>query len=366
MLFITLVLGILYLFLIFLAINCWKLSSRATTKYDAPQQDISIIIPFRNEAHHLIPLIENLKSQTLSSDKYKVVFINDHSEDHGETLIPADNERFIIIDSEGQGKKQAIRSGWKYVQSDYILQTDADTTFQKNWLSRIQQYISSRRPVFCTGPVMTEDQSTFLGFLQSMELMSIIGMTKAGITMGWWHMANGANMVYHTSLCQSIQQDTINARYASGDDMFLIQQAVRNNHTIKFMHDREAIVWTQSCKTFKELIAQRIRWGSKNHALKDTGLQIALGVIVLFNVLLSLITLLCIFGMISLHWVLFIWLSKLIVDFIYLKIMASFYSIRVPIVNFLLCALIYPFYLFYISVMILITPSYEWKGRKVS
>ena len=145
--------------------------------------------------------------------------INDHSEDHGETLIPADNERFIIIDSEGQGKsKPSVQDGSMYNQTIFFRRMRIRFFKKLAFQNSTIHFFSS--PCILHRPGYDGRSKYFPRFLQSMELMSIIGMTKAGITMGWWHMANGANMVYHTSYANPSNKIPSMPGMHQGDDMF--------------------------------------------------------------------------------------------------------------------------------------------------
>ena len=73
------------------------------------QPEVSVVIPFRNEANNLEPLLFSLKSQLYSKANFDVVLVNDHSIDESVDIIKEFIEnnpemRLSLVHSQGFGK----------------------------------------------------------------------------------------------------------------------------------------------------------------------------------------------------------------------------------------------------------------------
>ena len=54
-----------------------------------PKTRFSIIIPFRNEAENLPNLLKTIAELNYPSELFEIIFVNDASDDHSETIIAA-------------------------------------------------------------------------------------------------------------------------------------------------------------------------------------------------------------------------------------------------------------------------------------
>ncbi len=99
---------------------------------------ISIIVPARNEQRNLPRLLPGLLHMEYPADKYEIIVINDNSDDRsGEILrqFQAKDARLQVIDGEPlpaswAGKPHALVQGAAVAKGDWLLFTDADTTWQ--------------------------------------------------------------------------------------------------------------------------------------------------------------------------------------------------------------------------------------------
>ncbi len=346
------VLSILYVGLLGLASYYWISSSSSNHIPESDAGAFSILIPFRNESKNLESLCDSLENQTYESGKWECIFIDDHSEDNGwEIITQRSNSRFRIILNTGIGKKAAIKTGLSIAKFERIAQIDADGLLQPDWLKSFHQ-----KPGFVTGPVQISNPTTWLQYFQVFDLMALMGITYAGIRSGLWYMANGANMVYPRALQQSI--DIRSNPYQSGDDMFLVERAKELNIPVSFIKDQNSIVKTAACENVRQLIHQRLRWATKNKAMKSWGLKMALSLVILFNLSLIILPILR-FKFIVL------WIIKMMADYIYFKIIAPFFNTEIKTLQFITCSLFYPFFISVISMLSALHLKYEWKGRKL-
>ena len=137
------VLGIFYL--------GWYLNDRSTKKskqenYNLTQ--ISVVIPFRNEASNIPNLLVSITQ--LISLPLEFIWVNDHSEDTSlETLKNLSPNHPLLHLPIGQtGKKAAIRAGIASAKGSYILTWDADITVPKTYFEHLQKTPSSALSIF--------------------------------------------------------------------------------------------------------------------------------------------------------------------------------------------------------------------------
>ena len=356
-----------YVLLVGMATYLWntKFATDKKLQLITTRPAFTLLIPFRNEGSNLPYLLKDLQAQSLDNQFWNCLFVNDHSEDQSVPILEAllqPNQK--LIHSQGHGKKAAITSGLHLIQTNYIVQTDADCRVGPHWLTSIYQVLIHHPSAFLTGPVAIHKPRTTLDHFQAMDLMALMGMTSAGLKTKWWAMANGANMAYPTQLLKHTNHSGTGHQFASGDDMFLVEAAGKaTQDPILFHADPRAIVTTDACADIPSFIKQRIRWGSKNKAMRDPGIKIALAIPFCFNLMLGFITFVMLFNSSLLPIGGIVWIIKFGIDFMYLYRLAPFFQYQLNAYPFMVSSLIYPFYLSYLAILSIFKPQYEWKGR---
>lgn len=358
-----------YSALIGLGIISWNRAIQASTDSTSPSgQSISLIIPYRNEAHNLPQLLTHLDQQDLNPALWTCFFVNDHSDDEGPQLIAARlKPNYRMLDAIGAGKKNAIKTALPFIETQSIVQTDADCMMGASWLSSYQSLSGRSEYLFCTSPVAIFEPLSVLDHLQMLEMMALMGMTLTGIESGRWYMANGANMFYSKTLAlEHYAAETSEKEMASGDDMGLVYAASADpKHTVQFNLNPKSIVTTPAVKSFRALINQRLRWSTKNYRSKDGGLKLALAIALSINLLNALLIILTFVDPFLFPATLAMWAIKVSIDYIYLKSMSSFYRYNMPLTKYLLSSLIYPFYISMVFILSIFKQNYEWKGRNI-
>lgn len=326
---------ITYLSIISFAVYHWLITNKINASNHVSVKPSSILIPFRNEAENLPELLNSLETLQTGNAELEIIFVDDHSEDGGMGIIKSrQKSNYLVKHSEGFGKKAAIAKGISIAKYDSILQLDADVTFAGNWFNSVQKKLLSGVG-FVTGLVSIKNPHGWLEHFQLFDLMALMGMTNAGIKSKCWNMANGANMAYPRGLYDQISNPA-HSRFSSGDDMFLIEEAAKQKLYVDFNADIDGLVFTQPEKKIQNLIQQRLRWASKNNALQSMLLKSVLFFALLFNISLIFLPL------INSCYVLF-WLIKILVDFIYLKVLSRNFNTRIIWFYYLVSALVYPF-----------------------
>lgn len=329
-------------------------------------EEVTVLIPFRDEEEHIPALIKSLNSQTYPHARF--IFINDHSSDRGPMMIETycqfePRAQIIHLQGNQNGKKRAIELALSGVKSKWVLHTDADTQRGPNWIQSMLQTAIQGNAVMVSGPVLLESDESAFGRWQTLEFAGLIGIGAAGIHLGEPSLCNGANILYKTSAFYEVGGYQGNQHIATGDDQFLMHRlAKKYPGQILFCKNKEAIVTTPAKSNIREFIDQRIRWASKNGKFENPRISMEMiGVWLLSFVLVMNFILSPIY-----------WASPIIVLIAFsLKTRAElkFYKEILPFFGrtdltkqFAISSVIHTGYVFMIGLLSKFV-SYTWKGR---
>ena len=173
---------IFYVLIIFSFFLGWKKLNYETCKRYTPS--VSVVIALRNEESQVKRLIDNLINLDYPKDLLQYVLINDHSTDETHNLLLENkSENFKILNmSEGEfGKKQAIFKGVSLADGDVIITSDADCSFNKNWIKKMVSYYHNKNVKLVAGPVVIEHNSGIFHLFQNLEFLSLVGSAAGAI-----------------------------------------------------------------------------------------------------------------------------------------------------------------------------------------
>jgi glycosyltransferase involved in cell wall biosynthesis len=345
---------ILSLFLLYLA--TWFLIGEKKTdseKYN-PVYDISLVIPFRNEAQNLPKLLDSISK--LPSKPKEIIFVNDHSEDNSIEILKKSALSIDILHLEAEifGKKQALHKGIQHADCDYILTWDADVEIPSTYFEVIaKQYISDLLIL----PVKMQAFS-FLGFFASLDYYFLNAISFACGKFSQNIVASGANLLFKKDLYFSYCETQKTYQFASGDDAFLLQFAKENGAKITTVLDSELCVKTESPSNIQNFIQQRLRWIGKSKAVGDKFAFLigVLGVLYQVNYVVLVLNYPSFWEMIL--------LSKILVEI--LIFLPYVFKIKhgIALLFSPFFSLIYSFYMLLIGVVSLFW-KVKWKGREV-
>jgi cellulose synthase/poly-beta-1,6-N-acetylglucosamine synthase-like glycosyltransferase len=256
-------------------------------------------------------------------------------------------------------KKDAIQTAIKQAKYDWIVTTDADCIVSENWLLDLNNYIQNTKKEMVCGPVLFKKADGFLCDFQQIELLSLQAVTIGSFGLQQPFMCNGANFAYSKSLFERLNGFEGNNTIASGDDVFLLQKAVKYApEQVGFLLKSDFVVLTNAATSWNELFQQRVRWAGKSTEYSSPfGKMVAL--VVLFGNVAFIVALL---GLIFVRYeCAFILFSKVLVDYLLARRTAVFYKKQLK--SIFLTALIYPFFSAAVAFYSLFG-SYQWKGRR--
>ncbi len=345
-----------------LAFGISKISKQNTIQLSEPKTTFSIIVPFRNEAENLPFLLESIKKLNYPTELFEVILVDDESEEKYDLRSTIYDLKIIPnIRKSNSPKKDAIETAIQIAKYNWVVTTDADCEVPENWLEFFNSKIQETKAKMCVGSVGYKTESGFLHNFQNNDFLSLQGVTAGSFEIGKPFMCNGANFAYEKDFFKTLNGFEGNNNLASGDDVFLLQKALKLvPNKIAYLGNLN-VVFTKSCASWKALIHQRVRWASKTTAYNNWYPKI-LGIIVFLTNLSGLLLLVAPFyktGILQLT--IYFWVLKFGMDFMFLKFSSAYF--RLPFKNFLSSFLLYPFFTILVVGKALFG-KFEWKERK--
>jgi cellulose synthase/poly-beta-1,6-N-acetylglucosamine synthase-like glycosyltransferase len=347
------------------------------------QTKISVIIPARNEADNIEACLNSITNQTYPKHLFEVLVVDDFSTDTTAVIVSgyvAKNVKLIslknfVADKINSYKKKAIEIAIQQSTGELIVTTDADCTVGENWLQTIAAFYQEKNPEFIVMPVAINCTNKFIEIFQSLDFMTLQGITGASVHKKVHSMCNGANLAYTKKAFNTVNGFKGIDNIASGDDMLLMHKIYKQNaNGIAYLKAKDVIVQTAPVKTIGEFFNQRIRWASKADKYEDKRIFGVLLIVYLFNLLLLIIPFISIFNNIqhslfNIRYSTFkIWLLlvafKTCIELFFLCPVAKFFNKQILLWWF---PLMQPFHIVYTIIAGWLGKfgNYKWKGRDV-
>jgi glycosyltransferase involved in cell wall biosynthesis len=338
----------------------------------APKTSVTVLVPARNEAANISACLHAILACNYPQHLLEILVLDDFSTDDTARIVSeiatanAGQVRLIRLEEQPppvfSGKKKALELGVSCARGELIATTDADCLVPTNWLLLLVSLFEVKRPGAIVAPVLLHRERTGFQRFQALDFAGMMGITGAGIGMGWHLMGNGANLCYAKSTFEAVGGYAGNMDRASGDDLFLLGKIAA---PACFLKNPAATVRTLPSPDLRAFVQQRLRWGTKNAGLPDPGLKAALAVVFLFCCTILLNTVLLFFLPI-LGWV---WLAQLALkaaaDYVLLREMCTFFERRVLLRGFWPAFFVHTAYIAGIGAGSLFVKKYVWKGRRV-
>jgi cellulose synthase/poly-beta-1,6-N-acetylglucosamine synthase-like glycosyltransferase len=333
-----------------------------------PETMVSVVVAARNEERNIARCVESLLAQDYPPELFEIIVVDDQSTDNSSGVLSRYTDPRLLImtvpaESKG-GKKAALALGISAARGTLVLTTDADCVHARRWVSAMVAFYQSAKPVFIAAPVLVKPGSSPVGIFQSLDFMSLQGITAASVHRGFLQMSNGANLGFSAEAFHAVGGYTGIDHLASGDDMLLMQKmADRFPGRTMYCLSRDTIVETRPASTVAEFLRQRIRWASKARSYTDKRMFYVLLLVYLLNLSLLMGG---IQAIVRPEWLL-PWLGLLIAktmaETIFLWPVAKFFGSAGLMAWFLPAQ---PFHILYTVVAGFFgqVRSYTWKGRR--
>lgn len=340
---------------------------------------ISIVIPARNEVGQIEACLKSILANDYPKNKFEILVIDDCSTDETYAvaleLLPFPHKVIKLADFIDSSekinafKKKALALAISKSQGQYILSTDADCLVPKDWLKCYGNHLVQNPTLHCiAGPVNFipyQQNRNWLYYFQSLDFMTMQGITIASNKLGLGNMSNGANFLFSRKAYDAVDgYRGIDAK-ASGDDMMLMQKISKAfPQSLTFLYDERAIVDTPVQPNWTSFLNQRIRWASKADSYPQVKMTIVLLLVYLYNFNFLFLVIASILSLQILKISLMLFLTKVIAEFIFVIPLSNFFKKRKELLFFIF---LQPLHVSYIIMAGFLGKfgSYTWKDRSV-
>ena len=330
----------------------------------------TVIIPFRNEAEHLPFLFKSFSELNYPKHLFEVIFVDDESNDTSVELIKKFQLKTQIdsklIDNTRQSnspKKDAISTAIKIANHEWIVTTDADCIVPKYWLDSFDCFIQKHDTNYIVAPITYTNVNSFNDRFQLLDFLSLQGTTIGSFGINKPFLCNGANLAYNISFFKSVNGFEGNTNVASGDDIFLLEKAVKlAPNKVHYLKNFHATVTTFPEPDLKSLLSQRKRWAAKTSKYgslfgKFTGISV-----LFINALIICLLMITMVEIVQPKLLAYTFIIKFGMDFLLLFKTVRFFNQEQYLLSFFFASLIYPFFSVFVAFSS-VFKGFVWKGR---
>lgn len=341
---------------------------------------ITVVIVARNEAACIGDCLRSVMTQQYPAALYEVIVVDDHSTDETPAIVKAfalTNLRLISLADHTGGerinafKKKAIEVAMQNASGELIVTTDADCRVPAQWLLALASFYKEKNCAFIAAPVIFEipANATFAGrffqLFQSLDFMTLQGITGASVHKHFHNMCNGANLAYPKKVFESVDGFKNIDDLASGDDMLLMHKVqAKYPRQIGYLKSDDAIVETKPATSLSEFLNQRIRWASKSARYTDFKIIMVLCLVYVLNVWMLTLAAASFFYSAAALLLLLAFILKILFELIFLWPVAAFFKRKQWLWWFIPAQ---PFHIIYTVLAggLGFFGKYQWKGRSV-
>ncbi|MBX2977991.1 MAG: glycosyltransferase [Flavobacteriales bacterium] len=242
------------------------------TKTDSPLPPISLVVPARDAAEELVPLLQDLNAQHYPKSGSEVIVVDDNSTDGTAGVVSSMRSNWpelrLVQLSGAQGKKAALTAGFDAAQGVLVLCCDADVRCGPERSARVAEFAGRTQADMLILPVYTNGGNGFWPWLQRMEQLALQGATLGSGLAGTPVLANGANMAIRKAAFTKVGGYR-GDRWASGDDIFLLKRMRASGMRVMTLADPAIAVQVAPEPDALTFFRQRLRWAGKMRAQWD-------------------------------------------------------------------------------------------------
>lgn len=258
----------LLIILSFLLVSGIKKTQEENAKINNHLINISVVIPFKNEANRIKPLLVKLQDLDYPRENFEIIFVDDQSEDNTSEIINQFAGRNFKILSLGQkeipGKKGALEYGIKKAKFDIIAITDADCEPEKDWLKSISKKISLGYDiVFGFSPLRKKEK--FISKISSFENLRNYILYFASVGLGVPYSATSRNFAFNKQAYYKINGYRNTLETLSGDDDLFIREAVKQKLKIGVFRISNDLVYSNPAESFRDYFQRKSRHLKTSH-----------------------------------------------------------------------------------------------------
>ncbi len=373
LIFLSLVFLLAYAILILYFRSGWQATPEIKLQKDyTPVTSVSVIIPARNEEKNIGRLLRHISAQIYPIHLTEIIVVDDHSTDQTAQIVSTyPRVKLISLQDFTQGqmlnayKKKAIETAIAQSTGELIITTDADCSMHEFWLLSIVHYYEQTHARLIASPVSFFNHPHWFRIFQSIDFLTMQGVTGALARFKSGTMCNGANLAYTREAFDAVNGFDGIDDIASGDDMLLMYKIdKRFPGRTAYLKCKDAIVQTDAMNSVRSFFAQRIRWASKASKFKDKRLVFILAFVFFFNLFLAILAVGSLVNFSLFHLFIVLVLLKASIEISLLVPVCKFFDKQHELIYFYILQLLHIPYIILSAVLSQIG-TYQWKDRKV-
>ncbi|MEI7802883.1 MAG: glycosyltransferase [Bacteroidota bacterium] len=338
-----------------------------------PKTKVAVIVAARNEKENILHCVNDILKQNYPAELFELIVVDDFSSDKTLEILKSISDsrlriiqmKDFVLEQNFSSKKKSIETAIAKTSATLIISTDADCRMNENWIMNLVAEHELNRKQFILGPVAYHNEKNLFERMQALDFFGFTGIACGSLYWKMPALCNGANLAYSREFFYQLGGFTDNEKIPSGDDMFLMMKAFKQNpKTVSYLKSTDATVQTLASSSWKEFLQQRIRWGSKSKHYSDFRITASLAVIFLFYCCLIACLVLSLFTIHSSLFTLFMFMfsSKCIIDAAFLFNVANFFGRKNLLLIFLPAQIFHITYVLIAGVLSQVK-TYNWKGR---
>ncbi|MDD5433301.1 MAG: glycosyltransferase [Candidatus Pacebacteria bacterium] len=219
---------------------------------------VSLVVPCYNEEKTLGKTLQSFFDLDYPRNNLEIIVIDDGSVD-GTLKVAREfaqkDSRIKVFHKENGGKYTALNLGIIKSTCPYLGTVDADSFLHKDSLKKIMEQFEDSKVMAVISSVRVANPKNILEGVQYVEYLMGNFLKKVFSFLNGINVVPGPLSVFNKKVFTKIgpykkahQTEDLEMAFRMQKNNLVITQAV------------DAIVYTQGCKTFKELLKQRLRW----------------------------------------------------------------------------------------------------------
>jgi cellulose synthase/poly-beta-1,6-N-acetylglucosamine synthase-like glycosyltransferase len=228
----------------------------------SPKPFVTILVPAYNEEDCLEKTVQSLVDLDYPKDKYEIIILNDGSKDRtpqiADDLVKKFEDTSIrVFHLQNGGKGKALNIGISHAKGEFIGCLDADSFVEPQSLAELVRYFADPKVMSVTPAMKVHNPQNTLQRIQQIEYMMGIFLRKVFSYVDAIHVTPGPFSFFRKSFFN---------KYGGYDEKNMtedIEVALRiQSNKYRIENCLDAVVYTNSPPTLKELNSQRKRWYS--------------------------------------------------------------------------------------------------------
>ncbi len=325
---------------------------------------ISIIVAARNEEENILECIQSLNNLEYPEKKIEIILVDDKSTDATGKIIDDYIEekpkfqKIVAKETRGElkGKTLAIANAIEFAKNDIILTTDADCIVSPKWAKTIASYYINDDVAIVNGMTNQFEVNNFTG-MQSIDFIYLLSTASGTINIGKPMSCIGNNMSYRKSVYDEVGGYE-NLKFSVTED-FRLLIAVNNLKKYKILYpiDKDSLVTSKACKTWKELYHQKKRWSVGGLDSEPSG-ALLISIAFLTNLMMFLSIFFFSKELITLI------ASKIIIDYFFVFPVHQKLGLKLKLKHFLFFELYFILYVILMPIILIFSRKVYWKERE--